>query len=31
LLNASVRGDLLVDLFGGSGSTLIACKQKGRR
>ena len=31
LLNSSARGALVVDLFGGSGSTLIACEQQGRR
>jgi DNA modification methylase len=24
-------GDLVVDLFGGSGSTLIACERRGRK
>lgn len=28
---AMTRGALVVDLFGGSGSTLIACEQQGRR
>lgn len=30
ILNSSKRGDLCVDLFGGSGSTLIAAEQCGR-
>ena len=29
--NSSQRGDLVLDLFGGSGSTLIACEKTGRR
>jgi site-specific DNA-methyltransferase (adenine-specific) len=29
--NSSQRGDLVLDNFGGSGSTLIACEQTGRR
>lgn len=29
--NSSVSGDLVLDLFGGSGSTLIACERTGRR
>lgn len=29
--NSSVRGDTVLDLFGGSGSTLIACQQTGRK
>ena len=28
--NSSKRGDLVMDTFGGSGSTLIACEQTGR-
>jgi DNA modification methylase len=30
LLNSSKTGDVVVDLFGGSGSTLIACERRGR-
>ena len=30
LNNSSKRGDLVVDLFGGSGSTLIGCERQGR-
>ena len=30
LLNISKAGDVVVDLFGGSGSTLIACERRGR-
>src|SRR5713101_1465619 len=30
LLNSSKAGDCVVDLFGGSGSTLIACERRGR-
>jgi len=29
--NSSQRGDLVLDLFGGSGSTLIACEKAGRK
>ena len=29
--NSSDRGDAVMDLFGGSGSTMIACEQLGRR
>jgi DNA modification methylase len=31
LLNSSKSGDIVVDLFGGSGSTLIGCERRGRR
>ena len=31
LVNSTRRGDVVVDLFAGSGSTLIACEQSGRR
>ena len=31
LLNSSKAGDLVVDLFGGSGSTLIGCERRGRK
>ena len=31
LLNSSKPGDLVVDLFGGSGSTLISCERCGRK
>jgi DNA modification methylase len=30
LLNSSARGAVVIDLFGGSGSTLIACEKEGR-
>lgn len=30
LLNSSKEGDIVIDFFGGSGSTLIACEQLGR-
>jgi DNA modification methylase len=30
LLNSSKAGDVIADLFGGSGSTLIACERRGR-
>jgi DNA modification methylase len=30
LLNSSKVGDLVLDLFGGSGSTMIACEKNGR-
>jgi DNA modification methylase len=30
LVNSSKRGDIVADLFGGSGSTLIACEKLGR-
>jgi DNA modification methylase len=29
--NSSQRGNLVLDLFGGAGSTLIACEKSGRR
>ena len=31
LVNSSKAGDVVVDLFGGSGSTLIGCERKGRK
>jgi DNA modification methylase len=31
ILYSSQAGDNVLDLFGGSGSTLIACEQAGRR
>jgi DNA modification methylase len=31
LLNSSKSGDIVVDLFGGSGSTLIGCERRGRK
>jgi DNA modification methylase len=31
LINSSKAGDLVVDLFGGSGSTLIGCERKARK
>jgi len=31
LVNSSKSGDIVLDLFGGSGSTLIACEQRGRK
>jgi DNA modification methylase len=30
LVNSSQAGDLVLDLFGGSGSTLIMCEKMGR-
>jgi DNA modification methylase len=30
LLNSSKAGDIVADLFGGSGSTLIACERRSR-
>jgi DNA modification methylase len=31
LANSSKAGDVVVDLFGGSGSTLIGCERRGRK
>lgn len=31
LLNSTTKGDTVLDLFGGSGSTLIACEKLGRK
>jgi DNA modification methylase len=31
IANSSNRGDIVLDLFGGGGSTLIACERTGRR
>ena len=31
LFNSSKGSDLVLDLFGGSGSTLIACQKNGRK
>ena len=31
IVNSSCEGDTVLDLFGGSGSTLIACEQTGRK
>jgi DNA modification methylase len=31
LVNSSKAGDIVVDLFGGSGSTLIGCERRGRK
>lgn len=31
IINSSAANDIVLDLFGGSGSTLIACEQTGRR
>lgn len=31
IMHSSARGDIVLDMFGGSGSTLIACDQLGRR
>jgi DNA modification methylase len=30
LLNSSKAGDIVVDLFGGAGSTMIGCERRGR-
>jgi site-specific DNA-methyltransferase (adenine-specific) len=29
--NSSNKGDIVLDSFGGSGTTIIACEQNGRR
>jgi DNA modification methylase len=31
LVNSSKAGDIVVDLFGGSGTTLIGCERTGRK
>jgi DNA modification methylase len=31
LVNSSQAGDLILDLFGGAGSTLIGCQRRGRK
>lgn len=31
LINSTKRGDIVMDFFGGSGSTLIACERMGRK
>ena len=31
LVNSSRSGDVVVDIFGGAGSTLIACERHGRQ
>ena len=31
ILNSSKKGDLVMDAFGGSGTTVIACENKGRK
>lgn len=31
IINSSARGDAVLDLFGGSGTTMIACEQTGRK
>ena len=31
IVNSSKTGDIVVDLFGGSGSTLIGCERRGRK
>ena len=30
-MNSSKSGDIVADLFGGSGSTLIGCERRGRK
>jgi DNA modification methylase len=31
IVNSSKAGDVVLDLFGGSGSTLIGCERRGRK
>ena len=31
LMNSSKAGDIVADLFGGAGSTMIACERRGRK
>ena len=31
ILNSSAKGDTVADIFGGSGTTLMACEQLGRK
>lgn len=31
ILNSSIKGDTVLDLFGGSGTTLLACEKTGRK
>lgn len=31
LINSSRKGDIVLDLFGGSGTTLVACEKRGRK
>ena len=31
MFNSSKAGDIVADLFGGSGSTLIGCERRGRK